>query len=383
MLTEVDKSNPLPLYIQVREDLRGQIESGLLPPGHRLLLEQDLAGQYGVSCVTVKHALRNLANEGLVVRIKRKGTFVSPGRGSLSGAKLRTKMLAIIIPDIEDLFISAIYRGFAGVAHREGYGVSILSSDREIDKECENIRSLGQRGEEGAVVFPNWGRANAEQIFELKRRRFPFVMVSRYFRDIPTHYVIADNRAGACKAVEHLIRLGHRRIGCIGWVECTAVEDRLAGYRLALGRHGIPYDEKLVRGILDEDRDKHVRVEPAGGGYREMKRLLRLKQRPTAVFAVSDRLAVGAMRAVAEEGLRIPDDVAMVGFDDVQYAADLDLTTVAQPALETGKKAAEILMNQIEEEALDKAGEGLQREGFQQVVLPTKLIIRGSCGGRK
>ncbi len=203
------------------------------------------------------------------------------------------------------------------------------------------------------------------------------MLVNRYFRDIQTHYVVADNRAGACEAVEHLIRLGHRRIGCIGWVECTAVEDRLSGYRLALGRHGIPYDETLVRGILDEDRQHYARVEPASGGYQETKKLLQLADRPTAIFAVSDRLAVGAMRAITEAGLQIPHDMALVGFDDVRYAADLDLTTVAQPAFETGKSAAEILIAQIEE-----GGRNGRADKFRQVVLPTQLIVRGSCGGR-
>ncbi len=381
-MAQADRENPLPLYIQVREDIRGQIESGVLPPGHRLPFERELVSQYGVSSVTVKHALRDLANEGLLVRIKRKGTFVSPRTSGLSGSGgsgPRTKTLALIIPDIEDLFISEIYRGVADAARRGGYRVSIVSSDREVRKEAENIRDLGRRGEDGAVIFPNWGRANAEQVFELKRNKYPFVLVNRYFRDIQTDYVVVDNRAGACEAVEHLIRLGHRRIGCIGWVDCTAVENRLAGYRLALGRHGIACDEKLVRSILDESRDRYVGVEPASGGYQEMKNLLRLEPRPTAVFAVSDRLAVGAMRAITEAGLRIPDDVALVGFDDVHYAADLDLTTVAQPAFETGKKATEILIRRIEQRENRDGSDGK----FRQVVLPAELIIRGSCGAQR
>lgn len=372
-----DRSNPLPLYIQVREDLRRQIETGQLPPGQRLSLEEALREQYAVSSITVKRALRDLASEGLLVRIKRKGTFVSPRAGQAVGAAQRTKTLALIIPDIEDLFISEIYRGVTDAARAAGYRVAILSSDRKMDQEAENIRELGQRGEDGAVIFPNWGRANAEQVFELKRSEFPFVLVNRFFRDIQTDYVVVDNCAGACEAVEHLVRLGHRRIGCIGWVECTAVEDRLRGYRMALGRHGIPYDEHLVRGILDEDRERYAGVEPASGGYQEMKKLLERADRPTAVFAVSDRLAVGAMRAIAEAGLAIPDDVALVGFDDVRYAEDLGLTTVAQPAFATGKTAAEILIAQIEGQVANRTG-----RQYRQVVLPTQLVVRGSCGGR-
>jgi len=372
-----DRTNPLPLYIQVREDLRRQIETGQLPPGHRLELEETLSTQYEVSSITVKRALRDLAAEGLLVRIKRKGTFVSP-RAADSGVTPRTKCLALIIPDIEDLFISEIYRGVTEAARQAGFRVSILSSDRQMDKEAENIRELGKRGEDGAVIFPNWGHANAEQVFELKRSGFPFVLVNRFFRDIQTDYVVVNNRAGASAAVEHLVGLGHRRIGCIGWVECTAVEDRLDGYRLALGRHSIPYDEQLVRGILDEDRQRYAGVEPASGGYEEMKKLLALPDRPTAVFAVSDRLAVGAMRAIAEAGLAIPGDMALVGFDDVRYAEDLDLTTVAQPAFETGRMATEILIGRIE----DQTRNGTTK-AYRQVVLPTQLVVRGSCGGRK
>jgi DNA-binding LacI/PurR family transcriptional regulator len=376
-MTPADKTNPLPLYLQVEEDLRRQIQSGALPAGHCLPLEPDLAAQYGVSSVTIKRALQDLAKEGLLIRIKRKGTFVSPRKDGVAEVKPRTKTLALIVPDLEDLFLSEVYRGVAEVARQAGFTVTIFSSDRDVEREGENIGSLGQRGEDGAVIFPNWGRASAEQIFELKRRKFPFVLVNRYFRDIQTHSVVADNRAGACEAVEHLIRLGHRRIGCLGWVECTAVEDRLEGYRLALGRHGIVYDETLVRSVLDENRDRWARIEPAGGGYQEMTRLLQLSDRPTAVFAVSDRLAIGAMRAVADAGLKIPDGVALVGFDDLRYAADLDLTTVAQPAVETGRTAAEILINWIGRATPEGAD-----ERFEHIVLPTKLIVRGSCGGR-
>ncbi|MEN6535384.1 MAG: GntR family transcriptional regulator [Bryobacteraceae bacterium] len=372
-----DRENPLPLYIQVREDIRAQIESGALSPGDRLLFEDDLATQYGVSCVTIKHALRDLVAAGLIIRIKNKGTFVSPRRVNSTGNLQRTRTLALIIPDIEDLFISEIYRGAADVARKRGYRIAILSSDRQVDQEASNIRDLGKRGEEGAIIFPNWGRTNSEQIFELKKAKFPFVLVNRYFKDIKTNYVVVDNRAGALEAVEHLIRLGHRSIACIGWVECTAVEDRLAGYRLALGRHGIPYDENIVRSILDEGDGRYASVEPASGGYREMKALLNANPRPTAVFAVSDRLAVGAMRAIAEAGLRMPGDIAVVGFDDLRYAADLDLTTVRQPAFETGQKAAEILIGEDQDSGKSVPGK------YQQIVLPVELIVRGSCGGRR
>lgn len=365
----LDRSNPLPLYIQIKEHLRSAILGGSLEPGQPLPLEGELAQQYGVSVITIKHSLRDLASEGLVVRIKRKGTFVSP---RVEAPARRSRTMALVIPDIEDLFLSEIYRGVAAAAREADYQVTILSSDRDSAVEAENLRSLGRHGEAGAVIFPHWGRINAELIVDLKRRGVPFVLVNRYFRDIQADYVVADNLGGACQAIEHLIELGHRRIGCIGWVECTAVDDRLEGYRLALGRHGIVYDEHLVRSILTEGRQNYVEVEPATGGYNEMRALLELQPRPTAVFAVSDRLVAGALRTIAERGLRVPQDVAIVGFDDLRYAASLDLTTVAQPAFETGRQAAAILLAKIETPG----------DGYRQIVLPVELIVRGSSGGR-
>lgn len=372
---QVDKQNPLPLYIQVREDLRERIHSGAMSPGSQLPSEEDLINQYGVSSMTIKHALRGLAEEGLILRIKRKGTFVRPRRIEPSEARQSTGLFSFIIPDIEDLYVSEIYRGVVDAAQSKGYRISILSSDREIEKEAENINHLGRGRQDGAIIFPNWGRANAEPIYELKKRRFPFVLVSRYFRDIQTDRVVVDNRAGAYQAVEHLINLGHRRIGCVAWVECTAVEDRLAGYHQALGHHQIPFSEELVTSPLQYCGGSGcIAMEPATGGYQEMMRLLQLKPRPTAVFVVSDRLAAGALRAINEVGLRVPDDVSVVGFDNLRYAADLDLTTVSQPAFEIGKRAVEILIN--------KKAEGINDAGgtFQQIVLPVRLVVRGSSG---
>jgi DNA-binding transcriptional regulator YhcF (GntR family) len=159
-----DRTNPLPLYIQVRETIRREIETGVLPPGGHLMPEPELAQRHGVSRITVKHALRDLAAEGLLVRIKCKGTFVSlrPGANQPVQPVWGTRALALVVPNIEDLFLSEIYRGVAEATRQGGYEVLVLSSDRQVDIEAENLRKLGAMGEQGAAIFPNWGRANAE-----------------------------------------------------------------------------------------------------------------------------------------------------------------------------------------------------------------------------
>jgi DNA-binding LacI/PurR family transcriptional regulator len=362
----IDKSNPLPLYLQVREHLRRQIQSGALPAGAALPFERDLAARLGVGLITVQHALAGLAAEGLIVRIKRKGTFVSP---RLAAPPPAPRTLAFILPDIEDLFLSELYRGVAAAARQSRYRVSIFSSDRDTAQEAAHIAQLGQGGESGAVIFPNWGRTNAAELFSLQRRGFPFVLVNRFFRDLDADSVVADNRAGALAAVEHLISLGHRRIGCLGWLPSTAIEDRLDGYRLALGRHSIPYDERLVRSLLDEAPAACQGHEPAAGGYAEMRYLLSLPAPPTAVFAVSDRLVPGALGAAAEAGLRVPGDLSLVGFDDAPGSDALGLTTIAQPAFEMGRRAAALLVERLESSPAAPC---------RRLVLPVGLVCRRS-----
>lgn len=365
----VERTRETPLYVQVREELRQRIEAGVYPAWEALPAVDELAAHYGVGRITVIHALRDLAQEGLVTRIQRKGTFATPSVPS------RSRTLAFIVPDIEDLFVCEIHRGLAAAARRSGCRVSVYSSERDAALEAEHIRALVRGREDGATIFPTWGRANAAAIAELKESGFPFVLVNRFFRDIPTDWVVTDNRAGAECAVEHLIGLGHRRIGCLGWLMSTAIEDRLAGYRRALERHGIAYDETLVASIMDAGPERGSGYEPSSGGYDEMKRLLAMPSPPTAVFAVSDRLAVGALRALGEAGKTVPEDMALVGFDNVRYAADLGLTTMAQPAQETGEMAARILLGRIEGQNMAVAGE------YRQVVLPARLMVRRTCGG--
>jgi len=176
--------------------------------------------------------------------------------------------------------------------------------------------------------------------------------------------VVVDNFHGALAAVQHLIGLGYRRIAFINGIpELQASQDRRRGYQVALQEKGIDLrPEWVVEGEFTD-----------AGGYRAMKRLLATDPPPEAVFAASDAMALGAIRAIREQGLRVPQDVAIVGFDDVPLAAQVDppLTTVRQPISEMGRMACRLLVQLIQGEPV------LQRK----VVLHTQLVVRQSCGG--
>jgi len=386
--TKIDRKNPLPLYIQIREIIRSQIEKGERKPMEALPPEEVLCGEYGVSRITIKKALGDLKKDGYVIRIKRKGTFVSSEKPREEKKQIFAagkKVIAFVVPDIEDVFISEIYRGVKTVSAEGGYEIVIFSSDKDVEKESGNIELLKESDIEGAIIFPYWGRFNASQILGLKRAAFPFVLIDRFFRDIKTDYVIVDNFRGAYKAVKCLIDSGYKRIGHIMGVDCTANEDRLEGYRAALSGAGIPYNPSLVREIQPFETGGNVRFEPDDiGGYEEARALLSDKERPAAIFAGNDYIALGCYKAIKEMGLKVPDDVSVIGFDDLKFSSHLEvpLTTVKQPKYEIGKQACQILIEKIRGQRAKGKGQSA-KDKVKQVVLPVELVVRKSVAQLK
>jgi LacI family transcriptional regulator len=173
-------------------------------------------------------------------------------------------------------------------------------------------------------------------------------------------YVDVDNRAGGALATEHLIKLGHHRIAYVGKPSLTSSQDRREGYRAALEQHGIPLDESLIT-VAEGSSERH--------GYEATQRLLKAERLPSAIFLANDLMAIGALKALTECGKRVPQDVSLVGFDDVpmgEYVAP-PLTTVHQPAFEKGVRATELLIQCLEGD-----------EPPRSETLPVKLVVRKS-----
>ena len=200
-------------------------------------------------------------------------------------------------------------------------------------------------------------------INRMKQESCPCVVINRKMDDNHFINVVTEDDLGAAKATEHLIKLGHKRIAYIEGPDINVVApERLAGYRMALEKNDIPYDGSYVvssNGMPD-------------GGYAAMSHLLRLKMRPTAVFTYSDPVAMGAMRAIVIEGLNIPRDIAIVGFDNMVSSQFLvpALTSIDKPRTEMGRCAARMLLRVLNGEKLDN----------KFLKLETRLVIRESCG---
>ena len=332
---------------------------------------EEIAKLAGVSRSTVSRVINNHPNVSPEVRervwkVIRELDY-QPHAAARSLATRRTQVLGLIIPQavtilFTDPFFPLLIRGIADACNARRYHL-MLSLFSPGDEQRELYSRFIRSGHLDGVIISSTV-IDDPLIPRLLKDKIPFVLVGRYPHDPQVNYVDADNRAGAQMAVDYLIRLGHRRIATItGPLNMIAGLDRYEGYKTALTNRGISFDENLVaEGDFTEE-----------GAYQAMQTLL--PQKPTAVFVASDTMAMGAIKAIREAGLRIPEDISVVGFDDLQSSSFTapPLTTVRQPVYQLGSTAASLLIDLIEGKS----------EPPQHIILPTELVIRESCASPK
>ena len=278
----------------------------------------------------------------------------------------RTQIIGMVIPEavttlFTDPFFPLLLRGATEACNAHRYQLLLSLFDDPARQEEMYQRVLRSGYLDGVIVAST--SLDDPLIPDLLRDRIPFVSVGQYPNG-RVHYVDVDNVAGGRMAVEHLIRLGRQRIATItGPLDMTAGQDRLEGYRQALKAHRIPVEEELiVEGDFTE-----------ASGTVGMQRLLPVS--PSAVFVASDMMAIGALKALRQADRQVPQDIALVSFDDIPIASAIvpALTTVRQPIERMGSMAVEVLLSVLE----DSSGE---EAPAQRIVLPTELVIRASCG---
>jgi LacI family transcriptional regulator len=272
----------------------------------------------------------------------------------------RTEVIGTLIPDISNPFFALLFRGIEDALAQRAFSVILANTDDDPTREERGIAMLRGRQVDGLILAT--ARRNDPAVLELAAEGFPFVMVNRHTDPIAANAVVPDDYAGAGAAVEHLIALGHRHIGHIAGSDSISTgHSRRHGYRDALHRHSLPVDPALVgQGNYRES-----------GGYEAMRGLLALDQPPTAVFAVNDLAASGALRAAREAGLHVPRDVSIVGFNDLSTVVQTTpaLTTLRVPLHEMGMAAGQLLAQLLNEEM-----------SAEPVVMPVTLVVRESTG---
>lgn len=274
-----------------------------------------------------------------------------------------TQTVGMIIPDITNPFFSDVIRGVESVARPHGYSLILCDSNEDPAQDISNLNTLFSRRVDGVLMAPSDPRVAQDKP---TRRRFPIVLFDRVPAMFTGSAVVVDNVAAAFEATRRLIAIGHRSIAIItGRLNMSSGLDRLEGFRRALQQAGLPLrEEHMQQGDFQLDT-----------GYRCGLNLLRLQNRPTAIFSCNNQMTLGLMRALAEMKVSCPSQISVLGFDDFDWAANFSprLTTVAQPSFEMGCRAMELLFHKI---AAAKAGTGLDEE--KVIVLNATLRVRES-----
>jgi LacI family transcriptional regulator len=277
----------------------------------------------------------------------------------------KTGALGLIVPDIVNPFFAVVVRGAETVARRAGYRLLLCISENDLTLERQYVEDMISHQVEGLLIAPVGDRSLAN-IQPLVQRKFPFVLMDRGVRGLDCDLVQGDNLAGGRRLVRHLISIGHRRIAAIIEPDnVSTARERLEGYRDALKSAGIAFDPELV---AETSGDR-------SGGYSATHQILSLHPLPTAILAINNMTALGAMQAIRERGLKVPTDIALVCFDDVEHLAAISpfLTVMNQPAESFGTVAAQLLLDRIAGKAGDKR---------RLVVLQPHLLVRESCGAK-
>ena len=329
---------------------------------------RDVAARAGVSVATVSrvvnrspHRVRPATQRRVLAAVRAMGYHANIIAQGLK--KRSTRSVALIVPDISNPFFPAIARGIEDVARSRGYAVLLCNTYEDLDRERAYLALLAKRMVDG-VIFATVG-SNTAHLRALRREHRPVVLVARDVEGVRIDTVLVDNFRGEFEATTHLINLGHRRIAHItGPHSLHVAAERRRGYLQALAAARVPKaDAVIVGGDFAAD-----------GGRRAVQRLLERGVRFTAVAAANDLMAIGAMEALRTAGRRVPEDVAVVGFDDITFASLVSpaLTTVAQPKYRMGQLAMERLLQLMD---------GTDRSPRQTILAP-QLVIRDSCGAR-
>lgn len=335
----------------------------------------DIAATIGVAPMTVSRVVNGngyvseKTREKVLQAVKKMN--YRPNGMARSLKRQRTETVGLVLGDISNPYSAELANAVRESLWSRGYNLFICISEHSATEDITAFESLVDHNVDGIIVATRSNAEGDEHLRDIVDSHMPVVVIGRDFDHDGVDHVSADSLTGGFEATQHLIDLGHRRIGFIGAdLSNRGNLKRLQGYLNALKAHDIEIDERLVTG-----RKEAISGVPGYStekmGYEGMKRLLSLPNPPTAVFARNDFTAIGAMTAIKEAGLSIPNDLAIVGFDDIPMATHTvpPLTTVRQPMRLQGQLAAEMLLRRIGDEEISERNER---------ILNCELIIRES-----
>lgn len=325
----------------------------------------DVAQKAGVAPITVSRVINNSGYASAETRRKVEEAAAElgyvPNRMASGLRTKRSNTLALVLTDITNPFFTTVARGVEDAANEAGYTVTFCNTDEDVTKEKKYLELFIQQQVDGILLVPAGGET--ELVAYVQAHETPVVVLDRRLANVQADVVRCDSEGGAYQLTRLLLQLGHRRIALLGGPPgAGTADDRQSGYRRALSEAGLDASDLAFSGAFTQ-----------ASGYQMAEEAMALEPRPSALFAANNFIAIGALKAVLDNGLSVPEEMALVGFDDLPPALVTFpfLTVAAQPAYEMARRGVELLLARI-------AGEG--PEIYQEIVLATELIVRRSSG---
>lgn len=331
----------------------------------RLPTIKDIALELGVSISTVSRALRgqpdvNAATRKAVMELSEKLDY-QPNKAALSLLKKHTATIGVIVPNL-DYFFSTAIKGIDEAALEGGYTVMVCQSNESYGRELINTKRLLESRVDGFIISISSDTKITDHFKKIQSKGIPIVFFDRDVTDMQAPKIMLNNYEGGYLATKHLIDNGYSKIAFLGGPEkMTISNQRFDGYKSALKEAGIKFNPKFV-----EHGDFNQEF-----AYVNTDELLKAKQKPDAIFAMSDRLAIGAMLSIKKHGLKMPDDIGLIGFNNEPITGLLSptISTIDQPGFEMGKTAARLFIEMMNNDSLTTSG---------NIILKPKLIVRES-----
>lgn len=351
------------LTTQLAASLRAAIREGSFVAGDLIPSERELMERHRLSRTTVRRAIQLLIDEELLQRVPGSGTYVSQPEAPRAASPLTLDALGLLVPTLANPLFGELSDAIAGEASARGYHLLVGRSEFEPATEEEHLtRYASNPGVRGVLAVPGASSISAASRQRLAERGIPMVLLVRGGERADCDAVSTDHVRGAQQLVEHLIGLGHRRIA---YVRSSRPQDdsHIRGYELALREADIPLVPELIQ-TVEADAEQ--------AGFLGAQALLQRGTAFSAIFARIDLTALGVLRALREAGLRVPEDVSVVGFDNTQLSAHLQppLTTVDHTIAEIGRQAVQLLLDRVE---------GRYHGPPRRLIIQPGLVLRKSC----
>jgi len=359
----IDSNQLLPKYSQLKEHLKKQIRQGDIGYGQQLASENILAKQFRMSRQTVRQAFGDLENEGWIQREQGRGTFCIYQDKAASAVVGRN--IAVLATYISEYIFPTLIRGIEEVLSAAGYTLVLANTNNDKNKEAQCLENVLNQDIAGLIIEPTKSsqvNINLKYFKEFDQRRIPYIMLHAFFSDLEPAYIMMDDYQGGYLATQYLIQMGHREIAAIFKCDDLQGVNRQTGFIAAMNNYHISVRPEFLGNYQTEQLLSYP--------YQFTQMLLQNKSKPTAILCYNDQIALKVMEAIRNQGLKIPDDISIIGYDDssLAIASEVKLTTVKHPKAEMGRQAARFIIDMVEGRALKP-----------RFIYQPEIVIRNSC----